>query len=604
MEYVDFFINCRRFYSLLEIMLYSTCILLILGFLNLLVLNFVGLILQKNKAGVKFLLLLQEKQDLLKQNLNEITLLSIPSRIIRVFSRNRVYGFFSFSLSCVIVLGDKINVYEKPYFKAVVFSDFIDILLYFFGIFIVGNILIEVIEHYLLTLQSISIRKRWWFVAFVLLVLLWLPYVLVFYPGILTPDSFTSLLQAKDLSLLYNHIPVAYTLMITFFTRIGWFLGDSNFGVFLFSIAQVLIVAGVLSYLAYWVRIKTGKAVVACVVLLFYGLNPVVAMYSITMWKDVIFSAGIVLLCLFLFDVALEKGKVLGENPKMIQLCILFAIVCFGRNNGIYIVVFCWLLLLLSYKCVRKKILLWGGSTIVVIVLIQGPGYKICGINQANFAESVGIPLQQISYAVINDETFTETEKIFLENLIPIKTIEEDYSPVSVDNIKFNVKFDNSFLEQNKAGFVKMYFKLLPKHLSSFVKAYLLSTSGFWKVNETGLVVAQGIYENDMGIYSVDCLKKLTNIDMKEEISVKIAQFQHSPIIDVGIMVWLVFLYVIVCFKQRQSWKTYLVVPLICSWITIMIATPVFAQFRYVYYYHLMLPVVCIMFFAKRGDKK
>ena len=240
--------------------------------------NFVGLILQKNKAGVKFLLLLQEKQDLLKQNLNEITLLSIPSRIIRVFSRNRVYGFFSFSLSCVIVLGDKINVYEKPYFKAVVFSDFIDILLYFFGIFIVGNILIEVIEHYLLTLQSISIRKRWWFVAFVLLVLLWLPYVLVFYPGILTPDSFTSLLQAKDLSLLYNHIPVAYTLMITFFTRIGWFLGDSNFGVFLFSIAQVLIVAGVLSYLAYWVRIKTGKAVVACVVLLFYGLNPVVAM--------------------------------------------------------------------------------------------------------------------------------------------------------------------------------------------------------------------------------------------------------------------------------------------------------------------------------------
>lgn len=55
---------------------------MILGFLNLLVLNFVGLILQKNKAGVKFLLLLQEKQDLLKQNLNEITLLSIPSRII------------------------------------------------------------------------------------------------------------------------------------------------------------------------------------------------------------------------------------------------------------------------------------------------------------------------------------------------------------------------------------------------------------------------------------------------------------------------------------------------------------------------------------------
>lgn len=569
------------------------------------------------KAGISFIISKwKEAQRFLKESIKKINFsrkirifMAVMKRLLAIFFpiatvSDKIYVVFSFVLSCVIVMGDKINVYEKPYFEAIVFQDFIDVLISFLIIFIVGNILLTIIKYYLVTLQSVTTGKRWWLGAFVLLTLLWLPYLLAYYPGILTADSFTSLLQAKDLSLLYNHIPVMYTLMVALFTRIGWSIGDANFGIFLFSFVQLLVMAGVLSYLAYWVRMKVRKAFAAWLVLLFYGLNLTMAMYSITMWKDVLFSAWIALLCLFLFDVALENGKILEERKGLKQLCILFALISFGRNNGIYVVVFCWFILLLFYKHIRKKIFLWGGSTILIILLIQGPGYKICGIDQSGFAESVGIPLQQISYTSIYDGPLQETEREFLEKIIPLQIIEEDYSPVSADNIKFNAEFNTAFFEQNKADFIKMYFKLLPEHFGSYVESYLLSTSGFWKIEETGWLVGEGIYENDMGFYTVDYLKQYTNIDMKEGMSDRITHMRQSLITNVGIMVWLVFLYTIVCFRQRQSWKAYLALPLIGCWLTIMIATPVFAQFRYIYYYHIMLPVICVMLFMKREESK
>ena len=633
-EYADFPLDCRRTYSPLEILLYSAGIIPLVSFFCFPILCTLGLAWRKSlRIWAGFLRFLKKKW----QNLNKmlrmvksflLSKLSYLRRFLllkkkplskikscKVFMRrllltsftmntalDSVYGVFILALSCVVAFGDKISVYESPYFFPAKLEDFLQVAFCFVIFFIVGNIFLTVAKYFVLPLNSIPVKRRWWGAAFLLLVFLWMPYLLVYYPGILTPDSFTSLLQAKDISILYNHIPIAYTLMVASFTAIGWSVGDANFGVFLFSLSQYLTMAGVLSYLAYWVRMKMENKVVSWIVLLYFGLNPVVGLYSITMWKDVLFSAWIVLLCIFLSDTALEEGKKLGTKKGLMKLSILFMLVSFGRNNGIYVVVICWLTLLILFRIIRKKMLIAGGVTILVILLVQGPVYTALGIDQAGFAESVGIPIQQISYTVINDQPLCEEDAVFLEKIIPLKTIKENYSPVSADNIKFNSEFNTAFFEENKKEFVKLYFRLLPEHLGSYVRAYLLSTSGFWKIENINWIVAEDIHKNDMGIYNVDYLNQFFHIDLKKDISNLLTLLGRSPITNVGIMVWLVFFYVIVCFKQKQSWKAFLVLPLICCWITLMVATPVFTQFRYVYFYHLMLPIVCCMFFVKREN--
>ena len=511
---------------------------------------------------------------------------------------------YAFLLSCTLVVGGKMNMEGSPYFQPFVSMDILKLAVLFLAFLSVGCILLKIINgKRLIEIQAERISVKWWLCAWLLLVVLWIPYLLAYYPGTLSPDSFTSLLQVKNLKLLYNHIPIAYTLLIALFARIGWAARDANFGIFLFTIVQTLIMGGVLSYSAYWIRKKVRYPIAAFAVLLFYGLNPIVALYSMTMWKDVLYSAWIVLLCLFLFDMAMGRGEELGERKRLVQLGVLFVLTAFGRNNGIYVVLFCWLVLLLIYRKARRKLFAAGGGVILSILLIQGPGYKILGIDQAGFAESVGIPLQQVCYTVVTDGLPEGGERGFLEKIIPIETIEESYSPVSADNIKFNPEFDTAFFEQNKPGFIRLYIKLLPSHFKAYVQSYLLSTSGFWHPQTISWVTEEHIYENDMGIYNVDYFLKLFHYDWKASVSRKITFLKNSPLANVGLMVWFVFFYIVSCLAQKQSWKAVLSLPLVGCWLTLMIATPVNAQFRYVYYYHLMLPVVAILFFIKRENK-
>lgn len=628
-EYADLCFD-SRVYSPLEVFLYG------LGILSLITL--LGPYLRKLTATLKkrfaerrrllpclirWLAKLKPLLQILKKWLEECKLLllilkkwvtkqkSLLSNLIKrlaeckplLLALNKWIALYAFLLSCTFVAGEKMSMGGSPYFQPIVTEDLRKVALLFLVFFAASSILLKAINSKcLFEIQSEKISKKWWLCAWLLLTILWIPYLLAYYPGTLSPDSFTSLLQAKNLELLYNHIPIAYTLLIALFARIGWTVGDANFGIFLFTIVQTLIMGGVLSYTAYWVRNKVRHPIAAFAVLLFYGLNPIVALHSITMWKDVLYSAWIVLLCLFLFDMAMRRGEELGEKKRLAQLGVLFVLVSFGRNNGIYVILLCWIILLLAYKRVRKKLFVAGGGMILSILLIQGPGYKTLGIDQAAFAESVGIPLQQICYAVVTDGLPEGEEQEFLENIIPIKTIKENYSPISADSIKFNAKFNTAFFEQNKPGFIRLYFKLLPSHLRSYIQAYLLSTVGFWHIETISWVAEENICENDMGIYNPDYFMKYFHYDWKESVSKMITFLKNSPVANVGLMVWFVFLYMTACLSQKQSWKATLALPLVGCWLTLMIATPVNAQFRYVYYYHLMLPVVGIMFFIKREN--
>lgn len=168
-----------------------------------------------------------------------------------------------------------------------------------------------------------------------------------------------------------------------------------------------------------------------------------------------------------IFDIGISKGVALEGKKVIIRLGILFTLMAFGRNNGIYVVILIWAVLQIIYKEIRIKPA--GGGIILSILLIRGSGYQAMEIDQSGLAESVGIPLQQICYTVVRDGTLTEKNGKFLEHVIPIQTIKERYSPVSADNIKFNPEFDTAFFEAHKAEFIKLYLRMLPANLPYYV---------------------------------------------------------------------------------------------------------------------------------------
>ena len=103
-----------------------------------------------------------------------------------------------------------------------------------------------------------------------------------------------------------------------------------------------------LGYVVCWLRNKGFSKIICIFILLLYGLVPFYANHSITFWKDPIFSASLSILTLYLYDLVISKGKIMHINKTFnIKFMFLLLIICFFRNNGVYILIILSLYLLI-----------------------------------------------------------------------------------------------------------------------------------------------------------------------------------------------------------------------------------------------------------------
>lgn len=157
-------------------------------------------------------------------------------------------------------------------------------------------------------LQSIDITKtgvvgerRNFLCYYIFILLMWLPYFLTWYPGVIFADSANSIYQALGIQQWSNHFPVVYTLLIKACIQIGIIFRDLNIGYAIYTLLQMIIMAGVLAYVVCWLRHK-GFSLLAVCCCLYYAFDPCFPQHAIAMWKDGIFSAALLFLSLHLFD--------------------------------------------------------------------------------------------------------------------------------------------------------------------------------------------------------------------------------------------------------------------------------------------------------------
>ena len=136
----------------------------------------------------------------------------------------------------------------------------------------------------------------------------WFPYLIIFYPGNLSVDSYWSLQQILGNSPLNNAHPILYTGFVGIFVKFGMMIKDIEFGIALYSTAQMLILAVIFGGLIEWFRKRGAGLILQVLAVCFFALNPLIAMYSVTMWKDILFSTWIVLFVCFLCVHALAAG--------------------------------------------------------------------------------------------------------------------------------------------------------------------------------------------------------------------------------------------------------------------------------------------------------
>lgn len=439
-----------------------------------------------------------------------------------------------------------------------------------------------------------SVLDQPW-IIFIFIMIFWTPYLLTLYPGCVLPDSLSSINQALGNRPLSNHHPVFFTLFLKFFINIFSFLG-LNKSIFIYTLVQTIIFASVLIYFVFWLKKYGIPRYFRLSILIYFAIAPVFPIYALNVQKDTLFVSYLFLFTLKCIDVVVSKRK---NNWTIAVLVISGVLATFYRNNGLY-VVFLTLsvvtVILIKQNKYRQSITIFGAYCTFTFLLIN-PFVSRNSVPTAA-AESLGVPLQQVSRAIVLHGEMSKEDKKYLNQLLPISEYEK-YSPMLADSIKWNPKFNNEFLNDNPKEFIKIWADLLPHNFKIYVDAYLLNTYGFWapfEKNEYGFLDTR-VNTNNLNIKQVDLIKLLTGSNVMSRV------IERRNFLGSGTLFCLMIVgFYLYWLKGRKLlWIGYL--PSLLTWLSIMVATPVAFSLRYVFILAVSLPLFFCLPFLKLNSK-
>ena len=423
-----------------------------------------------------------------------------------------------------------------------------------------------------------------WLIIFVF----WLPYLLTFYPGGIVGDGAQTLRYAMTPGvLLHNHWVVLYILVLRFFLWLGKLISpDVNVGVFLYVLCESIVFSGVCAFVCYSIRKKGAPLFLQWGSVFMYSISGFFASYSISLWKDTIFAAAIVLFVILLWDLPTD-----GKIP--VGYCIKFGLLalfmCFWRNNGLHIFLFILLGILLFYRKKVLKLLIPGVLVFLCTVIIQGPVYNALGVEKDTFVDFLSVPMQQIAAVIGENRNLSDSQQEILFNIISEEDWKNRYSPTISDNLKDAVNKD--YLQSHLKDFLLVWAQLLIPNFFTYVRAYMMQTLGFW---QPGVFLGGyldywiGIQDLfDAGYVNRDFIEEITGVSVKEDL---ISMIKFIPS---GTIVWIMWFSFTAIFNQSEKKKRLMLfLPLIVSWLVVMLATPIAYYYRYIFMIPTALPII------------
>lgn len=439
------------------------------------------------------------------------------------------------------------------------------------------------------------------FGSMIFILLMWLPYFLMLYPGDITTDSISQLNQAAGNQPLSNHHPIAHTMIIKLLFNLGQFLfnGDDTLSVATYVVGQSIILSASFSYLIvtlYKFRVKTLYIILT---LLFFTLPTYHAQYSVVMWKDIWFGAVVIAFSTTLWRLIILKKS----NPKKlhlfeyIMLYIMGVGVCLFRSNGLY--AFMLLFVFLVLYCIKKKsyiILIESALVLAAALIIKGPVYNSMGVTPPDPIESLSLPAQQIA-AVVRDKGVTEEQEKLLSNIVDVSRIPERYTPDISDSIKNLVReTDNQeYLTEHKLEFLKLWIEMGMDFPEVYTIAHINLTRGYWYPDIQYWVYAGEFKYNNFEITKESKLSQKANEKLLEIRELYRKYYYIGLFWSIGAMTWAAIFMMGASFIKRRLSFLLVYLPVFGIILTLFIATPVFAEFRYAYSVFTTIPLLCIV---------
>ncbi len=499
-------------------------------------------------------------------------------------------------------------------------------------------------------------RGRWqvWLLFSLFCLLCYLPYFLMYYPTWFNNDAIWQMEQALGMAAKSNHHPYFHTLIVKLFLKTGNFLfGDLTAAVAFYTFFQMAMTAAVFGFLLFLLYQRGTGLVWLILAVCFYALLPVNAMLSICMGKDAWFTAAFLLFMWAVSACAQAEGAVNGVESGQAEGLSGFAghkgargrwcwfavtglAVCLLRSNGIFVFLGTAVFMILSALWRKKTVwcesgmTAWDGATkreggasaqdetqrregrtgavrwlrqpvfvsvvtvLVLYLLWQGPVLSALHVEPPDTIESLTMPTQHLLCAYQRGGCLTAEQIDMLERVVPLAEIDEYYNPYLFDMTKNYIRQNGhqEVIAENKGAYAKLWLMVGLRNPMLYLEGEIRQTAGYYALHiphETYLYGDYFMVDNPFGIENE---RKLFTYDASLAMGKFLKDFQelYRRVWSLGANTWLLLLALACALYRRRRIAAFL--PALCLLGSLMLATPVYNEFRYANGVFAALPVV------------
>lgn len=503
-----------------------------------------------------------------------------------------VTAIFSFLFACMVTFAN----HMLWNFKTI--EGMLNFAAFFFGTYFAFWNILSWIQHHL---RKITWKesKSWrpltvFFVTFGIIAAIdLLVLFLCTYPANFTVDSLVQMNQIFSGNYT-NHHPFYHTMVIKLFVSIGLRLfHDINAAVACYSVFSILFMAATFSFaVAMAAELRAPKWMIV-LLQLYFALMPYHIMYSMTMWKD-IFHGAFVLLYVLLFFRCMTGMRLKRFN--YIGLTISALGVCLFRSNGFFAFVLTTLCFLLLWRLRKKGVLLIMVAVVAGSYVLKHPFLSAIGVSQTDLIESLSIPAQQIARVVDEEYELTEEERELLSQVVDVDRIPGTYVYFGSDPIKNLVreKGNQEYIRTHAGDFIRLYVSLGMKYPSPYLRGWIEQTKGYWNGGYHYWVWWNDVEANSWGV------ERTVHSDTANTILTwYLNQFMEQPVLQIfmciGFSGWLLLIAFCTAVYRNDRIGMMLTVLNIMIVLSLLVATPVFSEFRYNYSLFCALPLIIVL---------
>lgn len=428
------------------------------------------------------------------------------------------------------------------------------------------------------------------------------PVFLAVYPGFFVYDAQDEYLQVVTRNFTTHH-PLLHVLLLGGIIQLIYKLsGSVNLGIACYTVLQMAVMSIIFAWCVEKLKLrgmgKTGRVLLT----LYFGLCPVLVMFSLCSAKDGLFTGALLIVVVLLQELCREPEVFFENKGKLAAFAAAALGMCLLRHNGFYAFLVFIPVFTVYQKRNWKRILGCFAGIMAGYLLCNAALTGLLHADDSENQEMLTVPICQLARVYVNEkDTLPAEEKEILYRYLTEEALAR-YTPKVSDGVKIN--FNNEAFDADKMSFFKLWAKWGVQHPFTYLNAWFMTSYGFWYPDTVidvyrGNTVFTFTYEDSsyFGYEVEEPGTRQSRIPWLDEVyrkmSLEIAQ-QKIPVLSMlfspGFLFWvMMFLLGFFCYQKELKRAVPFVLPLLC-WLTVILGPSYLV--RYVVFLWVMVPLL------------